>query len=130
MEEDKSLAAEKNFENKIKEYLTENGAWFIKYWAGAAYTKAGIPDILACLNGIFLGIEVKAVGGKPSDLQIVNIREIRKAGGIAIILYPYDYDAFIDLCESIKTNDLEYAKAFQLDFDELISESQKEILYK
>lgn len=124
------MAAEKNFENKIKEYLTENGAWFIKYWAGATYTKAGIPDILACLNGIFLGIEVKAASGKPSDLQIVNIREIRKAGGIAIILYPYDYDAFIDLCESIKTNDLEYAKAFQLDFDELISESQKEILYK
>ena len=124
------MAAEKNFENKIKEYLTENGAWFIKYWAGAAYTKAGIPDILACLSGIFLGIEVKAANGKPSDLQIVNIREIRKAGGIAIILYPYDYDAFIDLCESIKTNDLEYAKAFQFDFDELISESQKEILYK
>lgn len=124
------MAAEKNFENKIKHHLTEIGAWFIKYWAGAEYTKSGIPDILACLNGIFLGIEVKAASGKPSDLQIVNIREIRKAGGIAIILYPYDYDTFIDLCESIKTNDLEYAKAFQLDFDELISESQKEILYK
>ena len=40
------MAAEKNFENKVKKYLKEQGAWFIKYWGGAAFTKAGIPDPL------------------------------------------------------------------------------------
>lgn len=53
------MAAEKNFENKIKGFLKDHGCWFLKYWGGAAYTKSGIPDILACCNGKFLGIEVK-----------------------------------------------------------------------
>jgi len=94
------MAAEKNFENRIKKYLKDNGAWFLKYWAGAAYTKSGIPDILACVNGWFVAIEVKASNGKPSELQLYNLREIEKAGGLAFLLYPEQWDdfkKFIDL---------------------------------
>ena len=40
------MAAEKNFENRVKKYLDEYGCWWIKYWGGAAYTKSGIPDLL------------------------------------------------------------------------------------
>ena len=68
------MAAEKNFENKIKGFLKDHGCWFLKYWGGAAYTKSGIPDILACCNGKFLGIEVKAKNGKPSELQLYNLK--------------------------------------------------------
>lgn len=67
------MAAEKNFETKIKKFLETKSAWFLKYWGGAAYTKSGIPDLLVCLNGHFLGIEVKAANGKPSPLQIHNL---------------------------------------------------------
>lgn len=88
------MAAEKNFENKIKKYLKDNGAWFLKYWAGAAYTKSGIPDILACVNGYFVAIEVKAPNGKASELQLYNLREIEKAGGFAFLLYPNGWDDF------------------------------------
>lgn len=88
------MAAEKNFENKVKKYLKDNGAWFLKYWAGAAYTKSGIPDILACVNGCFVAIEVKAPNGKPSELQLYNLREIEKAGGYAFLLYPKQWDDF------------------------------------
>lgn len=124
------MATEKNFENKIKHHLTEIGAWFIKYWAGAEYTKSGIPDILVCLNGIFLGIEVKAPKGKPSNLQIINIREIRKSGGVAFVLYPKDYQIFLDLCDKILAADIDSAKKVQFLFDQNISDEQKEILYK
>lgn len=124
------MATEKNFENKIKHYLTEIGAWFIKYWAGAEYTKSGIPDILVCLNGIFLGIEVKAPKGKPSILQIINIREIRKSGGVAFVFYPKDYQIFLDLCDKILAADINSAKKVQFLFDQNISDEQKEILYK
>ncbi len=64
------MAAEKNFENRVKKYLDEYGCWWLKYWGGAAYTKSGIPDILCCSDGMFLGIEVKAPNGKPSILQL------------------------------------------------------------
>ena len=60
------MAAEKNFENKVKRYLDDYGCWWLKYWGGAAYTKKGIPDILCCSDGMFLGIDVKAPNGKPS----------------------------------------------------------------
>ena len=88
-----AIAAEKNFENKIKAFLKENGCWHVKFFANA-YTKAGVPDILACINGRFVAIEVKAPNGKPSELQLYNIEEIKKSGGIAMVLYPKDFDAF------------------------------------
>ena len=88
------MAAEKQFENKIKGFLKEQGAWFIKYWAGSKFTKDGIPDILACINGYFVAIEVKAQNGKPSPLQLYTVQEIRKAGGFAFVLYPSGYERF------------------------------------
>ena len=95
------MASEKNFENRIKKYLEEKGAYFIKYWAGAAYTKSGIPDILACVNGYFLGIEVKAPNGRPSPLQIHNLKKIDEAGGYGILLYPKDYENFKEFVERL-----------------------------
>lgn len=89
-----SLAAEKQFENKIKGFLKEQGAWFIKYWAGSQFTKNGIPDILSCVNGYFVAIEVKAQNGKPSELQLHTINKIREAGGFAFVLYPSGYEQF------------------------------------
>lgn len=88
------MAAEKLFENKVKEYLTNYGCWWLKYWGGAAYTKKGIPDILCSSDGYFLGIEVKAPDGVPTLLQIVNLRKIRESGGYGILLYPKDYELF------------------------------------
>lgn len=96
------MAAEKNFENKVKNYLTNNNIWFIKYWAGAKFTKEGIPDILACYKGRFLAIELKAPKGKPSVLQLVTLRQIRNAGGYGVLLYPDDFTGFKKWMENLK----------------------------
>lgn len=96
------MAQEKAFENKVKKFLKEENCWFIKYWAGAAFTKEGIPDILCCCNGYFLAIELKAPNGKPSDLQIYNINRINETGGFAIILYPKDFDLFEEMVEYLQ----------------------------
>lgn len=81
------MAQEKLFENKIKRYLKERGCYCVKYF-GCNYSTAGTPDILACVNGYFLAIEVKAPEGKPSELQLAKIDQIRKAGGFAFVAYP------------------------------------------
>lgn len=105
------MAQEKTFENKVKKFLEAEGAWFIKYWAGAQYTKSGIPDILACVNGHFVGIEVKAQNGKPSELQLYNVNKIREAGGFAFVLYPSGFQKFKDFIYQLKqdyfTHDME-----------------------
>ncbi|APQ74425.1 VRR-NUC domain-containing protein [Clostridium botulinum] len=88
------MAAEKKFENEIKEFLSElPKTWFYKNWSGP-YSKSGIPDIIACVRGIFVAIEVKAPNGRASELQKRNIRLIRESKGIGYILYPKDFKEF------------------------------------
>ena len=79
------MAGEKNFENKIKKFLKDRGCWYVKYFANRN-TRAGVPDILACVNGRFVAIEVKAENGKPTELQKWNVEQIKKCGGLAVIL--------------------------------------------
>lgn len=85
------MAAEKNFENKIKKFIESNDGWQVKFFANRM-TKNGIPDILACINGYFVGIEVKAQNGRPSALQLHHCNKIRKAGGFAFVVYPSGFD--------------------------------------
>ena len=112
------IASEKNFENKIKTYLDKEGCWFVKFFANS-FTKSGIPDILACVNGFFVGIEVKAQNGKPSELQIRNRNKIRECGGISIILYPNQFDDFKLLIQDLKhcPNQIETIQFEQKCFD-------------
>lgn len=96
------MAAEKQFENKIKAYLKSKNAWYIKYWGGGGFTKAGIPDILCCYKGRFIAIEVKAPNGKASELQLFNLKKIEEAGGKAFLLYPKDFEDFKKWMEELK----------------------------
>lgn len=102
------MAAEKNFENRIKKFLEDEGCWFVKFFANA-YTKSGIPDILCCCNGYFVGIEVKASNGKPSELQKMNVRKINECSGIAVILYPNQFDDFKRLVHNLMIDEDEKA---------------------
>lgn len=95
------IAAEKNFENKIKDWLKENNCYFVKFFANRM-TKTGVPDILASVGGYFVGIEVKAQNGKPSELQFYNVREIRKSGGFAFIVYPSGWDQLKAILQDLK----------------------------
>lgn len=75
---------EKNIENKIKAYLKSKGAYYVKYH-GNQFSQVGVPDILACYKGYFIGIEVKNETGKTSPLQDVNIQQINNAGGWSFV---------------------------------------------
>lgn len=75
---------EKNIENKIKTYLRSKGAYCVKYH-GNQFSQVGVPDLLVCYKGKFLGIEIKNETGKTSPLQDHNIVEIRRAGGVSFV---------------------------------------------
>ena len=100
------MASEKTFENRVKKFLKDEGCYFIKYWGGGEFTKAGVPDILCCCNGCFIGIEVKAPNGKPSPLQIHNLKKIDEAGGYGILLYPKDFEVFKGLIRNLNEANL------------------------
>lgn len=77
---------EKQIENQIKQYLDSIGAWHIKTH-GNMFSKAGTPDVVACVNGSFVAIEVKQPGGRVSALQAAHIELIKQAGGHAFVAY-------------------------------------------
>lgn len=112
------MAEEKTFENKIKNFLHSVGVypaglgedkmnvpqigWYTKIWGGG-YQKAGIPDLICCIKGRFIAIEVKASNGRPSELQKLNTNRIRDSGGDALFLYPSGFEQFKeDLKHSIE----------------------------
>ena len=102
------IAAEKQYENKVKKYLEERECWLVKFFANS-YTKSGIPDLLVCADGWFLGIELKAPKGKPSALQIYNLRRIDEAGGFAILLYPDQWELFKTFVDALIAKDMQSA---------------------
>lgn len=83
-----NLGEETAFKEKVQQFLNEHGAYNIKYWAGNKFTKKGIPDILACVDGTFHGIEVKVDDGVVSKLQAYNIDSINKSDGDAYVIRP------------------------------------------
>lgn len=77
---------EKTIENQIKKWLDQQGYWWMKVH-GSMYQKAGVPDIIACIDSVFVGIEIKRPGGKVSALQQLQIDEINRNGGYAFVAY-------------------------------------------
>lgn len=73
---------EKQVENKIKKWLEQTNHWYFKVHGGA-FQKTGVPDIIACINGKFVAIEVKrSDGGIVSKLQKAQIQKIKDSGGL------------------------------------------------
>lgn len=110
------MAAEKQFEKKVERFLHDNGVyqagtptqkmnvlqigWFTKIWGGG-YQKSGIPDLILCVNGIFIGCELKASDGRPSMLQKLNTSKINLSNGIGIVLYPDGFEDFKRIMEGV-----------------------------
>lgn len=103
------MAEEKLFENRVKKYLHSIGVypagfpsdkmqvpmvgWYTKIWGGG-FQKSGIPDLICCINGITVAVELKASSGRPSELQKLNISRINKSNGLGLFLYPAGFEDF------------------------------------
>lgn len=73
---------EKQVENQIKKWLKQHNYWYFKVHGGP-FQKVGVPDIIACINGRFVAIEVKrSDGGIVSELQKAQIQKIKDSGGL------------------------------------------------
>lgn len=91
---------EKKVKDKVKKLLAEHGAYHFMP-ATHGYGSSGVPDIAACLHGKFLGIECKANGGRPTALQLKNLRELSLAGGISVLVDETGLDKFSDLLTQV-----------------------------
>ena len=93
---------EKDITNKILKYLKTQDKCYCFKEHGGSYGSAGIPDIICCFHGRFVAFEVKTEKGKTTKLQDVNIRNIREACGVALVVRSLDEvkDALKELIKS------------------------------
>ena len=56
------------------------------------FGRAGIPDIIGCMDGHFIAIECKAGKGKTTALQDRELERIANAGGTAFIAREHNLD--------------------------------------
>ena len=61
----------------------------------------GIPDLICCWHGAFIGVECKAPGkrGNVSELQKMQLAGIQSAGGIAVVVD--DVSQLEEICLSL-----------------------------
>ena len=89
---------ESYYQTKIIRWLKETfpTAFVWKAQAGP-YSRQGIPDICAVIDGHFFGFEVKRPeGGRISKIQEQTIKEINAAGGIAaVVSFPEQVEQII-----------------------------------
>lgn len=82
--------SEGQFQKQVIKYLKDHDIWYVKYWGGAQFTKEGVPDILACINGEFHGIELKSDGTSYNEtmLQARSLALINANDGSGYVLRP------------------------------------------
>jgi len=76
---------EKKVKDAVKKILNSHNAYYFSPVTGG-FGTSGIPDIVACIKGKFIGIETKAGKGKPTALQEKNLMNIMNTGGIAVLV--------------------------------------------
>jgi hypothetical protein len=66
----------------LKELRTYKNSFAYKNVTATGYSVVGIPDITACINGQFIGIEVKVKTNKATKVQLVIGSQIIDAKGL------------------------------------------------
>ena len=79
------MTPEAKVKKRIKDILNKLGAYYVMPH-GAGYGNAGAPDFIVCHKGRFIGIEAKAGNNKATSLQLHNLMQIRKSGGVSFVV--------------------------------------------
>ena len=94
-----NLPKESYYQDKIIKFLKEAyPKAFIWKAAAGAYSRQGIPDVCAVINGQYFGFEVKRPYiGVLSKIQEQTIKQIRCAGGIAeVVTFPEEVRKIVE----------------------------------
>jgi len=78
---------EQQFNKKVQDLVTSRGGYIIKT---ISTNKAGVADMLACINGRFVALEGKLEYNKMSSLQIAHHNQVIQAGGLSACVKTLD----------------------------------------
>jgi Holliday junction resolvase len=84
MEDAMASTPEAKVKKRVREVLDTLGIYHFMPPANG-FGRAGIPDIIGCMDGHFVAIECKAGKGTTTALQERELDRIRSAGGTTFI---------------------------------------------
>ena len=76
---------EKKTKDAVVKLLKAHNVYYFFPTTGG-FGRSGVPDIVCCIHGNFLALECKAGFSKTTALQDREIENIRKAGGVALVV--------------------------------------------
>lgn len=65
----------------------------------------GDPDKLVCIRGYFVALELKREEGEATPLQRKTLLEVRKAGGIGLVVKPSNWSGVKALLQRLSLGD-------------------------
>lgn len=80
-----ALTPEGKVKAKVRRMLDAASVYYFMPATGG-YGRSGVPDIVGCCDGRFFAIECKAGKGVTTALQDNELRKIKEAGGIALVI--------------------------------------------
>lgn len=78
-----ALTPEAKVKARVRKILDAHKAYYF-FPATGGYGRSGVPDIVCCHRGRFIGIEVKSGVNTPTALQLRELQRINDAGGEAV----------------------------------------------
>lgn len=91
---------EKLVKQKVVKLLKAQGIYYFSPMTHG-FGRSGVPDIICCIDGKFLGIECKAGSNKPTALQEKEMQAIRDAGGRAVVINEHNLTLLGDLLKEM-----------------------------
>lgn len=89
---------EKKLQDKAIRYLRDRDIYHLNLY-GDGMSGKGKPDIIACINGLFVAFELKVGANDMQDDQKIHKIRIERSSGLHYS--PYTISEFIDIVEGL-----------------------------
>ena len=94
------MTPEGKVKKQVKKILDDLGAYHFSPMT-AGFGRSGVPDIIACYKGKFIGIECKSGKNEPTLLQKHNMKLINQSGGLSIVVNEGNIESLLTLVKEI-----------------------------
>jgi hypothetical protein len=95
-----ALTPEKKVKNKVVAILKQRKAYYF-FPATYGMGRSGIPDVVCCYGGYFIGIECKAGDNTPTTLQERELAAIKAAGGFSCVINETNTSLLINILDNV-----------------------------
>lgn len=95
-----AMTPESKVKKAVTKILKDRGAYYF-YPVTGGFGTSGVPDIVACFHGRFVGIECKAGKNQPTALQKKNLADIETAGGVSLVINEDNIDNLVAILKLI-----------------------------